>query len=122
MSNAISFMSANYVAREAGWSISTWAEGDRATRDAFAPVETFAERFDAVLADAQALGFDTVDIWGAHLHADWATGVQVENAVTLLGGRGLRVASYATWVTPQTVERACGIARSLGTDLIGGGF
>jgi len=122
MGNAISFMSANFVAREAGWSIADWAEGDRATKAAFAPVETHAERFDAVLADAQELGFDTVDVWGAHLNAEWPDEARIETARALLVKRGLRVASYATWVTPDTVERACAIARAIGTDLIGGGF
>ena len=35
---------------------------------------------------------------------------------------GLRVATYATWVTPANVERACELARGIGTDVIGAGF
>ena len=121
MANPISFMSANYVAREAGFSIASWDEGDRTTQAAFAPIETYAERFDAVLADAQALGFDTVDVWGAHLGPEWATAAHVTIAVDALARRGLRVASYATTVTPANAARACELALALGTDLIGGG-
>jgi sugar phosphate isomerase/epimerase len=115
-------MTANFVAREAGFSVRDWGHGDRTTQEAFAPLETFAGRFDAVLGDAQALGFDTVDVWGAHLSTDWASDAHVEAAVEALARRGLRVATYATWVGPRTVERACELARALGTDLIGAGF
>ena len=102
MTNAIAFMSANYVARETGWAMRDWAHGDRATNDAFAPIETYAERFDALLADAQGLGFDTVDVWGAHLNADWATDAHVDAAREAIARRGLRVATYATSITRAT--------------------
>ena len=42
-------MSANYVARELGFRMNGWGEGDRAANEAFAPLESFAERVDAVL-------------------------------------------------------------------------
>jgi sugar phosphate isomerase/epimerase len=122
MTSPIAFMTANYVAREARFAIRDWGHGDRTTQDAFAPIETYAERFDAVLADAVALGFDTVDVWGAHLNHEWATDAHVSAAVDALARRGLRVATYATWVTPENAERACELARALGTRLIGGGF
>jgi sugar phosphate isomerase/epimerase len=122
MANRIAFMTANYVARETGFAMHGWGHGDRTTNEAFAPIETFPERFDALLADVAALGFDTVDVWGAHLGPDWTTGPHIESAVALLRRHGLSVATYATWVGPSNVERTCVIARSLGTDLIGGGF
>src|SRR5262245_31090797 len=122
MTNRIAFMTANYVARETGWAMHDWQHGDRATQDAFAPIETYAQRFEAVLADAQALGFDTVDVWGAHLHPDWATDAHVDAAREALARRGLEVATYATWARPDTVERACELAHALGTPVIGGGF
>ena len=92
-----------------------WAHGDRATNEAFAPLETYAERFDALLADAEALGFDTVDLWGAHLSPDWATDEHVDAAREALARHGLRVATYATWIGAGNVERACELALALGT-------
>jgi sugar phosphate isomerase/epimerase len=118
----ITFVTANYVARETGYAMHGWGHGDRATQDAFAPIETYAERFDAVLADIVALGFDTVDVWGAHLNPDWATDAHVEAAREALARHGLAVATYATWVGSSNVERACELALALGTTVIGGGF
>ena len=45
-------MTANEVARETGWAMHGWGHGDRATNEAFAPLETYAERFDALLGRA----------------------------------------------------------------------
>jgi sugar phosphate isomerase/epimerase len=117
----IAFMTANYVARETGYAMHGWAHGDGTTNEAFAPIETYAERFDALLADVQALGFDTIDVWGAHLNAEWATDAHVEAACEAIARRGLRVATYAAWIGPANVERASELALALGTTLIGGG-
>jgi L-ribulose-5-phosphate 3-epimerase len=122
VSNPIAFMTANYVARETGWAMHGWGHGDRETQAAFRLLETYRERLGAVLDDVLALGFDTVDLWGGHLGADWGGDAHVEAALDELAGRGLAVASYATWVGPSTIERACEVARALGTTLIGAGF
>jgi sugar phosphate isomerase/epimerase len=118
----ITFMTANYVAREVGYAMHGWGHGDRATNEAFAPVETYGERLDALLADVAALGFDAIDLWGAHLGTDWATDEHVEIARETLARHGLRVVTYATWVGPSNVDRACELALALGTSLIGAGF
>ena len=57
----ISFMTANYVAREVGYAMHGWGHGDRATNEAFAPLETYGEKLDELLGDVAALGFDAVD-------------------------------------------------------------
>ena len=42
----ISFMSANFVAREIGYNMdSGWMQGDTATNEHFSPLATFEERF-----------------------------------------------------------------------------
>ena len=121
-SRPIVFMTANEVARETGWAMHGWADGDRATNEAFAPLETYGERFDALLGARRALGFDAIDLWGAHLSPDWATDEHVRSAREALGRHGLTVATYATWVGPGNVGRACELARAVGTSVIGGGF
>lgn len=122
MTNTIAFVTANYVARETGYAMHGWGHGDRLTNEAFAPIETYAERLDALLADVRALGFDTIDLWGAHLSPDWATDAHVEAAREALARHGLRVSTYATWVGPSNVERACELTRAVGASVIGGGF
>jgi sugar phosphate isomerase/epimerase len=118
----VSYMSANEVARETAWQMRGWGHGDRATSDAFRPLETFAERFDALCARARALGFGAIDVWGAHLSPEWATDAHVEAARAALDRHGLRVASLAAWVGPGNAGRACELALALGTDVVGGGF
>ena len=118
----ISFTTANYVAREVGYAMHGWGHGDRATNDAFAPLETYAEKLDELLADVAALGYTAVDVWGAHLGADWATDEHVEIAVETLRRHALTVTSYATWVGPSNVERACELTVALGGSIIGAGF
>jgi sugar phosphate isomerase/epimerase len=115
-------MTANYVAREVGWAMHGWGHGDRATNEAFAPLDTYGEKLDELLGGIRALGFDAVDIWGAHLGPDWATDEHVEIATETLQRHGLDVLTYATWVGPSNVERSCELARALGTSIIGGGF
>ena len=118
----ISFMTANYVAEHTGWAMHGWGDGDRTTNEHFAPLETYAERLDELLGRIPALGFDTTDVWGAHLSPDWATDEHVRIAQEALARHGLRVATYAVWVGPGNVERACELALALGTSVIGGGI
>jgi len=115
-------MTANFVAREAGWAMHGWGHGDRLTNEAFAPLETFAERFDRLLADVRALGFDTIDLWGAHLNPEWATDEHIAQAAEALLARSVSVATYGAWVHIHHLDRACLIARAVGTDVIGAGM
>jgi len=118
----ISFMTANYVAREVGYAMHGWGHGDRATSEAFARLDTYGEKLDELLGGIAGLGFGAVDVWGAHLSPDWATDEHVEIAVETLRRHGLEVSSYATWVGAVNVERSCELALALGTSLIGAGF
>ena len=115
-------MTANFVARETGWAMHGWGHGDRMTNEAFAPLETYGDRFGALLADVRALGFDTIDLWGAHLNPDWATDEHIAQAAQALLAHGVSVATYGAWVHMDNVERACLIARGVGTEVIGGGM
>jgi sugar phosphate isomerase/epimerase len=118
----IAFTTANYVARETGWAMHGWAHGDGATQEYFRPLETYAERLEEILSQVRALGFDALDLWGAHLGTEWATEEHAEIARETLERHGLRLAGYATWVTPVNIERACRLARAIGTDVIAAGF
>jgi sugar phosphate isomerase/epimerase len=115
-------MTANDVARETGWAMHGWAHGDRLTNEAFAPLETYAERLDALMRRVRELGFEGLDVWGAHLSPEWATEEHVAIARGALAAHGLTCITYGTWVHMHNVERACQLATALGTSVIGAGF
>lgn len=118
----IAYMTANEVARATGWEMHGWGHGDRLTNDAFAPLETYGERLDALLGRVRALRFDAIDLWGAHLNPSWATDEHVAVARELLLAHNTTVATYGTWIDMDNVSRACEIARALGTQVIGAGY
>ena len=118
----IAFMTANFVARETGWAMYGWGHGDRTTNEAFAPIETYGERFTALLDEVRELGFDAIDLWGAHLSPEWATDEHVAIATEALAAHGVTVITYAAWVHEPNLVRACELARAVGTSVIGGGF
>jgi len=121
--NVISFMSANFVARELGYHMTQgWGEGDTATNNYFRPLETFPERFGTMLDEIVQMGFDALDLWIAHLHPLWATPEHIRAARIQLDQRRLRVISVASHLgdTPEEVEKVCALVQSLGVELVGG--
>jgi sugar phosphate isomerase/epimerase len=121
--NVISFMTANYVARQLNFQMTRgWGQGDRAANDHFRPIETFTARFEEIVRDVRGLGFEAVDLWTSHLNPAWATAAHVEAARQVLGRYGLQVASLAGWFghTPAEFQAACRLAVALGTGLLGG--
>jgi len=122
--NTISFMTANFVARELNYHMTRgWGEGDSAVSQYFRTEETFAGRFDAMLGEITPLGFKAVDLWGAHLNPDWATPRQIEQAAAILSKRGLTVSSLAFWLPADLgkLDKIADIAKALGVRIIGGG-
>jgi L-ribulose-5-phosphate 3-epimerase len=119
----LSFMSANYVARELGYGAADeWSPFDDATNAAFGPLETFPVRFDELLGTISGLGFDAIDLWFGHLNWRWATPAHVAHARESLVRHGLRVVSLAGSVGATTDElaSACRLANDLDIDLIAG--
>ena len=121
--NVVSLMSANYVARELGYHMTGgWAEGDLATNEVFRPVETFPERFGALLDEMKALDVSAIDLWTAHLNPAWATPDHVIAAQEEQLRTGLSVSSLAGGFgdTPEAFERSCALAVALGARVLGG--
>jgi sugar phosphate isomerase/epimerase len=119
----ISFMSANYVARELGYGVADeWGPYDAATNAAFSPLETYGERLDAVLGAIRGAGFDALDLWTGHLNWRWATPEHLRMATAALSRHGLRVVSLAGsfGVTAADLAAACRVADAVGTTLLGG--
>ena len=65
----LSFMSANYVARELGYGAADeWGPFDDCDRTRpSSRSSTFEARFDAMLEPIGAAGFDAIDLWFGHL-------------------------------------------------------
>lgn len=121
--NTVSFMTANFVARQLGYRMTGgWGQGDTAANAYFAPIETYPERFDALLREVRAMGFGAIDLWLAHLHWSWATDAHLEVAHDLLQRHALRVVSLAGGFggTADEFARTCRIANAVGTDTLGG--
>ena len=121
--NAISFMSANFVAKELGYGAADeWGPFDSATNAAFEPLETFGDKFEALLDSITAIGFDTLDLWFGHLNWRWATPEHVAIARDALERNGIRVVSLAGSIgeTAAEAQAACRLASSLDVDLIAG--
>ena len=120
----ISFMSANFLAREAGYHLTGgWMAGDRATNAHFAPLESFATRFGELLRSVRAMGFQALDLWTAHLNPAWATPEHIAIARGLLTEQQIQVVSLAGGFGQTRAEflAACRLAAALGVPLLGGG-
>jgi sugar phosphate isomerase/epimerase len=118
----ISFMSANLVAQPLAWRMADWGDGDAASQGWMRPMDTFAERFGAVLDEAVRLGFEAVDVWTAHLHPSWAGERHVAIAKEALEARDLTVASLAGWfgATREELDASCRLAEAIGAPVLGG--
>ena len=119
----VSLVTASFVTREVGFgSISDWMVGDTATQEHFRDPETFADRFDLLMSEIQELGYTTIDLWGAHLHHEWATPAHLEAARSSLASREMEVNSLAAWcLTLRDLEGFCTVANELGAGIIAGG-
>lgn len=122
--NPISFMSANYVARQLNYHMTEgWMQGDGATQDWFRPLSTFRTRFDDLLLEIHALGFHAFDLWLAHLHPDWATPDHIDIARDLIAQHKLSVVSLAGGFgeTREAFDKTCALAKAVGVTILGGG-
>ena len=121
--NTLSFMSANYVARQLDYNMTEgWMQGDAATQEYFMPRETYAARFEDMIAEIAGLGFEAVDIWLAHLHYNWATEEHIRIARTTLVRHNLKLVSLAGGfgATRAEFEKACWLAREMDAPVLGG--
>ncbi|HEX7005352.1 MAG TPA: sugar phosphate isomerase/epimerase [Trueperaceae bacterium] len=121
--NLVSFMGANYVARQLDYRMTRgWGQGEKAASEHLRPLGTFAERFGEILADVKRLGFQAIDLWTAHLSPAWATEAHIDTARDLLAEHRLAVTSLAGWFgsTAQEFDATCKLAAALGVPVLGG--
>lgn len=128
MTNIISCMGANFVAREVGyslpgdWIVGDWGKGDRAANDYFRPLESYHARLGALLQEIAQLGFSAIDLWTAHLNPRWAAPDHIAIAQDLLRQYQLTPVSYAGGFgsTVEEFTRSCQIAAALEIPILGG--
>jgi L-ribulose-5-phosphate 3-epimerase len=121
--NPVSFMTANFVARQLGYNMTGgWGEGEKSVMTYFRPVNTYPARFARILDDICHLGFNHIDLWLAHLSPDWATNKHIDIAQHALARRGMKVSSLAGWFggSLETFEQCCRIAHAVDTRILGG--
>ena len=118
----VSFMAANYWARDVSWQPAAYPEILRATAERYAPIGTYAEALEDVISDIASYDVEAVDFWTGHLDPAWATDEHVAIALETVNRHGLRIASYAGGYgdTLEEFARTCAVAVGLGRPLLGG--
>jgi len=121
--NTISFITANFVAREVGYALTEgWHQGNNATNDFFRPIDTFPKRFEALLKEIKLMGYPAIDLWVAHLHWAWAGKEHAKIATSLLNKHRLQAASMVGnfGATRLEFEAACKLANAIEVRVIVG--
>lgn len=121
--NTISFITANLVAREAGYVLTEgWHQGNNATNDYFRPIDTFPKRFNALLKEIKELGFGSIDLWISHLHWAWATKEHIKIANSLINKHRLQVSSISGDFGSSRIEfeASCHLANAMEVRLLTG--
>jgi sugar phosphate isomerase/epimerase len=121
--NTISFITANFVARELGYELTEgWHQGNNATNDYFRSIDTFPKRFDSLLKEIKKLGFKSIDLWVSHLHWAWATKEHTKIANSLIAKHRFQIASMAGnfGATRLEFESACHLANAMEIRLLAG--
>jgi L-ribulose-5-phosphate 3-epimerase len=116
----VSFISANFVARELGYpGVENWQLANQTTSDRFR--DAFRDRFGALVRDVRNLGFEAIDIWRPHLDLSWATDEHVSTALEVLAAEGVSVTSFAGQVEDEAeLEAACRLAVTFDAPLLVG--
>jgi sugar phosphate isomerase/epimerase len=125
---SISFITADYVARESQYALQpfNWGTAARATVEAFHGPQ-FAAKFDELCGLVADAGFSNIDLWVAHLDPAVASKSMVDEAGAILRQRGLRVVAYTGGLgrpnmSRSDAERVYEVAKAIGAPLLGVGL
>jgi len=124
MKNNVSCLTLSFIGRHPGYPMerSQWSQYERANEAFFSPQDTFAERFESLVADIQTIGFPAVDVWMSHLNPQWATPAMVATARAILARREIAPQSLYGNIGDDLaqVEASCRTAKALGCTLLAG--
>ena len=116
-----SFITANLVAKEVGYSLKpfSWGPADQATRDAFHG-PNFGQKFDELCGLVAGLGFKAIDIWVSHLDPVRLSAGMVDEAIAILKRHDLKVVAYTAGLgkpnmTVAEGEQVYKVAKAIGT-------
>ena len=122
--NRIALHSSSFVGQRCGYNPPhTWAQCVRALSRYYRPLETFPERFEALLLEVKALGYNSMDIWQpAILNWQWVKASHIEAARDLLERHEMAVTSLAGEFGKTRVEfhASCLLAANLGAPILSG--
>ncbi len=121
--NPISFVTANFVARELDYqNMERWQDGEIATNAYFRPLGTYSDRFHTLIRSIHLMGFRAVDLWIPHLNPAWATATHLEIAKQVLGKYKIVVTSLSGDFgnTPDEFAAVCREAVQLNCHILGG--
>lgn len=123
--NQISLNGSSFIAQQCGYHPQNdWDACVEAVNRYYRPLETFATRFENMLLQVRALGFDALDIWTAgQLNWRWATPEHIAAARELLARHNLTVTSLGNdfGETREEFVAACKLAVGVETKLLSGG-
>jgi sugar phosphate isomerase/epimerase len=124
----VSFITANYVARESNYALEpfNWGTADRATVEAFHG-KNFSEKFNELCQDVKNAGFSNIDLWVAHLNPQVATKSQIDEAAAILKQHGLTVVAYTAGLgrpdmTHEAAVKVYEAAKAIGAPCLGVGL
>ena len=122
--NRISYNCSNLVGAQCGYSAqSEWDACVEAVNEYYRPLATFAARFEKMILDIRALGFDALDIWlPGQLNFRWAMPEHLKLARALLDKHRMAVTSIGGdfGETKEEFIASCKLAVAVGTDLLSG--
>jgi sugar phosphate isomerase/epimerase len=122
--NRIALHCSSFVAKQCGYGPhSSWENCVQAVNEHYRPPETFARRFEQLLLDVQALGYEALDVWTpGQLNWRWATDEHIAMARELLQHYGMSVTSLAGefGATPEEFRAACRLANGIHAPLLSG--
>jgi L-ribulose-5-phosphate 3-epimerase len=124
----VSFITANYVAREVNYALRpfNWGAADRATVEAFRGAN-FSNKFGELCQNVRDAGFTNIDLWVAHLNPLVATKSQINEAAAILKEYGLTVVAYTAGLGRPDMSREDAVkvyeaAKTIGAPVLGVGL
>ena len=124
MQNKISLNCSSFVAKQYGYKPGDdWGIRVDAVNAFYAHLDTFQERFNALILEAKEMGYHAIDIWTpGQLSWNWATDAHIEIATDLLAQHKIEVTSIGGEFgdTREKFISACELAVGVGTNLLSG--
>ncbi len=122
--NRLGLHCSSFVGKQSGYKPgNSWDGAVQAVNDYYRPLETFPKRFEQLILDVKALGFDALDVWTpGQLSWRWATDEHISTASGVLNSHNMVVTSLAGefGATREEFLAACRLAKGIHTLVLSG--